>query len=94
MPCDTITTVTLALKPEIVRIEWLKESIERLGNKVTISTDRLTWATGSYDRKTGKITERTEAAANKIRQGYAAELTKRTLGRAGWKVKTVEQEGR
>lgn len=94
MPCETVTIVSLVLKPEIVRIEWLKNVIERFGNEVAAENDRLTWRTGSYDRKTGKLTERTVAAANKIRQNYAAELTKRTLGRAGWKVKAVVQGGR
>lgn len=94
MPCDTVNIVSLVLKPEIVRIEWLKETVERFGNQVMVENDKLTWRTGSYDRKTGILIERTVAAANKIRQSYAAELTRRTLGRAGWNVRTVEQGGR
>lgn len=91
MPCDTITTVQLKLKPEIVRTDWLKEVIERFGNIVEQTDAKLTWRTGSYNRKSGLLTERSKQTANKIRQSYAAALTQRTLGRSGWIVKTVEQ---
>lgn len=89
MPCDTITRVQLKLKPEIVRADWLKAVVENFGHsRVTISETRITWDTGYYDRKTGTLVERTLEQANRIRQSYAAELTRRTLGRAGWQVRT------
>lgn len=94
MPCDTITTVQLVLKPSIVRVDWLKTVVERFGNIVEVNEEQVTWNTGSWNRKTGILIERTEAAAKKLRQSYAAELTRRTLGRAGWQIKSIEQGGR
>jgi hypothetical protein len=94
MPCYTVTTVQLKLKPEIVRMEWLEEVIRKLGYAVNRRDSLITWSTGYYDRQNGVLSERTEQAASRIRQSYAAELTRRTLGRAGWQVKTVEHGGK
>lgn len=96
MPCNTITTVQVKLKGEIVRMDMLGEVIQKLGNHVRILDNRtmLSWATGSYNKKTGVLIERSAEQAEIIKRNYASELTRRTLGRAGWQVKTVEQGGR
>lgn len=96
MPCYTVTKVTLALKGEIVRMEWLKSVIERVTGQTArqVHNDLITWNTGQYDRKTGLITERTKERVNQIRTSYAAELTKRTLGRAGWQVREEKEVAR
>ena len=92
MPCNTVSRAKLALKGSIVIMDTLRHSIENLGHRIRYQdAATLQWDTGSYNRVTGVITERTEASADEIRQSYAAELAKKTLGRLGWQVKTEEE---
>lgn len=94
MPCDTVSRAKLALKGDIVIMDTLRHSVESLGHRIRYQdAATLQWDTGSYNRATGIITEKTDASADKIRQSYAAELAKKTLGRFGWQVKTEEERG-
>ena len=95
MPCNTITTVQVKLKAEIVRIDWFVETLKQLGHThIQVTSERVIWRTGVWERTNGMLTERSKERADEVVKSYATTLTKRTLGRAGWQVKTVEQGGR
>lgn len=91
MPCYSIITVDLELKN--ANLSLLTKAINNIMKNayVQLRDNGLVWSGGSYDKRTGMLSVRSETDGKLIKRAYSCEIVKSQASRFGWQCKEIGQ---
>lgn len=97
MACYTIRMVTLELKNANVNLlrKALLETGEATEGEIRMEGDRMVWAAGNYDRRTGLLASQNgNERLAEIKKSYAARTVEAKMNMGGWKLTKRQKEAK
>jgi hypothetical protein len=91
MPCDSVQQSKVEFLATSTDLDLLTKALEKMGWTVTRNGDVLNFSkgyyeTGSFNKKTGRMTLPESADLDEIKRGYSEEVVTTQAKKHGWQV--------